>query len=247
MARVRIAIPEPTSHDPEYNQRSLPQYVAAIEAAGGEAVPIALDTPLDAISKMAKGCDGILLPGSPADIDPLRYRQDRVLACAEKDGAREAADDLLLREAIAAGKPLLGICFGLQSLNVWRGGSLIQDLPQGVNHVDHSPGSHVLDAHRVEISCGTRLAQLFSPEEAVNSSHHQAVGEPGQDLKVSARSQEDQVVEALEGTDPDTFLLGVQWHPERSYSKSATSRAIFASFLEAAGRWRVGRPSASQE
>ena len=238
MARVRIAIPEPTSNDPEYNRRSFPQYVAAIEAAGGEAVPIPLGLGLKAIAERAAGCSGVLLPGSPADVDPHRYSQDPLPACAARDEAREAADDLLLSEAAELGKPLFGICFGMQSLNVWRGGSLVQDLPHGQAFVDHQPGREVLDAHRVVVFPDTRLSSLLSPEESVNSSHHQAVAEPGRDLKVAARSQGDQVVEAIEGEDPAIFLVGVQWHPERSYLQSAASRALFASFLHAAEQWQ---------
>ena len=125
----RIAIPEPTSTDTAYNERSLPQYIRAVEAAGGTAIPISLhESPASQASKLAS-CSAVLLPGSPADIDPTRYGQEPLKACAAKDAAREAADNVLLRDAFAQDKPILGICYGLQSLNVWRRGSLIQDLP----------------------------------------------------------------------------------------------------------------------
>src|SRR5271168_2239672 len=125
----RIAIPEPTSTDEAYNRRSLPQYVRAVETAGGKAVPIPLHASAAAQSEMLASCSAILLPGSPADVDPARYGQQPIEACAAKDAARETADDLLLHDAFEQGKPVLGICYGLQSLNVWRKGSLIQDLP----------------------------------------------------------------------------------------------------------------------
>jgi len=249
--RPRIAVPEPTAHDPKYNQRSLPQYLRAIEAAGGTGVPIDLLQPLEAQAALVASCAGILLPGSPADVDPRRYGQEPVEACAAKDAAREAADDLLLCHAFEHGKPLLGICFGLQSLNVWRHGSLIQDLPKADDGrpgvVNHEPGRDVQEAHRVVVSTASRLSKILASDPAlgtdpltlfVNSSHHQAIDHPGEGLSVAARSPDDGVIEALETTAPDRFVLAVQWHPERSYEHSAASRALFSSFLSAARTWQ---------
>src|SRR3984885_15075103 len=185
----RIAIPEPTSNDAAYNQRSLPQYVRAVEAAGGIAVPISLAEPPAFQEEILASCSAILLPGSPADVDPARYGQEAIKECAPRDPAREATDDLLLRGAFAQAKPVLGICYGLQSLNVWRRGSLIQDLPRVPEAlspgqgpiVNHEPGREVQNAHPVVVTPGSRLANL-APGEAqqelrisVNSSHHQAV------------------------------------------------------------------------
>jgi putative glutamine amidotransferase len=248
----RIAIPEPTSTDTAYNQRSLPQYIRAVEAAGGIAVPISLhESPASLASQLAS-CSAILLPGSPADIDPARYGQEAVKACSAKDAAREAADDALLRDAFAQAKPILGICYGLQSLNVWRRGSLIQDLPHAASEntapctgstVNHEPGREVQNAHPVLVMPGSRLSGL-SPSAgecelklSVNSSHHQAVDRPGEQLLVAAISPVDGVIEALEGADAQQFVVAVQWHPERSYESSDASRALFAAFLEAARSW----------
>jgi putative glutamine amidotransferase len=191
-------------------------------------------------------CSGVLLPGSPADVDPARYGQERIEECAAKDDAREAVDDLLLQGAFDEGKPILGICYGLQSLNVWRQGTLLQDLPHadasipGV--VNHQPGREVQKAHPIQVTAGTRLSRLVNGLEEstgsfVNSSHHQAVGSPGQELMIAAVSPVDGVIEALEGADPGQFVVAVQWHPERSYDVSAASRALFAAFLDAAREW----------
>src|ERR1700734_2720471 len=161
----RIAIPEPTSTDAAYNQRSLPQYIRAVEAAGGVAVPIPLhESPASQASILAS-CSAILLPGSPADVDPARYGQQAAPATAAKDVSREAADNLLLQAAFALAKPVLGICYGLQSLNVWRRGSLIQDLPHPLEAtpggdasiVNHEPGREVQNAHPVLVTRGSRL------------------------------------------------------------------------------------------
>jgi putative glutamine amidotransferase len=241
----RIAIPQPTSTDADYNNRSLPQYVQAIEAAGGIAIPIPLSEPASEQEALLASCSGILLPGSPADVDPERYGAERQKETAAKDILREATDDRLLRGAFADGKPIFGICFGLQSLNVFQGGTLIQHVPavQPANRaVNHEPGRTVDQAHPVRIAPETRLASIVhaSPgnDPFVNSSHHQAIGKPGESLKIAATSPEDGIIEALEGTQADPFVLAVQWHPERTYTTSAESRALFASFLEAARNWK---------
>jgi putative glutamine amidotransferase len=241
----RIAIPEPTSTDEAYNQRSLPQYIRAVEAAGGTAVPIPLHESPASQAGILASCSAILLPGSPADVDPARYGQKAEKECAARDQAREAADDLLLHDAFAQAKPVLGICYGLQSLNVWRRGSLIQDLPhtQPGCTVDHQPGREVQKAHSVVVTPGSRLASLLGAVSEdgsgifVNSSHHQAIDRPGQELVVTAISPEDGVIEALESVEPAQFVVGVQWHPERTYESSVASRALFAAFLEAARSW----------
>jgi putative glutamine amidotransferase len=242
----RIAIPEPTSTDGAYNQRSLPQYIKAVEAAGGVPVPIPLRESSEAQTRLLATCSAILLPGSPADVDPARYGQPVAKECAPKDAAREAVDNLLFADAFATGKPLLGICYGLQSLNVWRHGSLIQDLPHAEqlngNQVNHEPGRDIQDAHAVVFAGNSRLSHVLGLEREktslhVNSSHHQAVDRPGEGLAVVATSPVDGVIEAVEGTNPKQFLVAVQWHPERSYESSAASRALFAAFLDAARSW----------
>jgi len=251
---VRIAIPEPTSDDAEYNGRSLPQYVQALEAAGAEVVVVPLNEPQAKVAKMLAGVQGILLPGSHHDVDPQRYGEAAIPECAPADGARTAVDELLLQDAFNLKKPILAICAGTQTLNVWRNGSLIQDLRTDVNH---APGRGVVKAHPVEIAEGSRLARLLAssgePEAQVNSSHHQAVRVPGDNLRVSALSPADGVIEALELDAPEHFVVAVQWHPERTYGVSAFSRAIFAAFKDAADRWQpphveasAGRASAAE-
>ena len=244
-ARPRIAIPEPTSADEAYNQRSMPQYIRAVEAAGGTAVPIPLHESPASQTGILATCSAILLPGSPADVDPARYGQQVQKECAASDVAREAADEFLLQHAFVQAKPVLGICYGLQSLNVWKRGSLIQDLPcaQTAPTVNHQPGREVQKAHCVLVTPGSRLSTLLGevheegPGIFVNSSHHQAVDRPGQDLVVAAVCPEDGVIEALESAEPARFVVGVQWHPERTYDSSGASRALFAAFLEAARSW----------
>ncbi|MGP8185199.1 MAG: gamma-glutamyl-gamma-aminobutyrate hydrolase family protein [Terracidiphilus sp.] len=237
---VRIAIPVPTSRDPEYNQRSLPPYVDALKAAGAEAVVAPLAETRERVVELLAGVQGVLLPGSRYDIDPRRYGEARAPECAEDDPERTAADELLLEEAFGRRKPVLAICHGAQGLNVWRKGALIQDLKTAV---DHRPGRDVVEAHPVRIAEGSRLAALLPASTdgvvQVNSSHHQAIRSAGENLRVIAVSPGDGVVEAVELDSPEHFVVAVQWHPERTYAQSAFSRAIFSAFVDAAEAWRA--------
>ena len=110
----RIAIPVPHSDDREYAERALPQYEEAVRQAGGEPVRIELDQPPAHVRKEIERCDGVLLPGSGADVDPAKYSAARHEKTAAADATRESVDELLLQDAYAARKPILGICYGLQ-------------------------------------------------------------------------------------------------------------------------------------
>jgi putative glutamine amidotransferase len=236
---VHIAIPEPTSSDPAYNQRSLPPYLAALHSAGATPIIVPLHERQDRVARLLAGVQGILLPGSRYDVDPQRYGEDPIPECDMADPARTAVDELLLQDAFNLHKPILAICHGAQTLNVWRNGSLIQDLKTAVNH---RPGRDVAKAHPVRIAVGSRLARMVprgeDAEPYVNSSHHQAISLAGDNLLVSGISPEDGVIEAVELDSADQFVLAVQWHPERTYTGSAFSRAIFAGFVEAATVWQ---------
>jgi len=250
---VRIAIPEPTSSDAEYNQRALPQYVEALKAAGAEPVVVPLSETQERVAKLLASVQGVLLPGSKFDVDPERYGEAREPECAEDDPGRTAADELLLQDAFNLRKPILAICHGTQNLNVWRGGALVQDLKTAVNH---RPGREVVKAHPVQIREGSRLKEILpAPEEGdakeggveVNSSHHQAIRTPGDNLRVSAVSPGDGVIEAVELDSADHFVVGVQWHPERTYAQSGFSRAIFSAFVRAAAAWRAPEVEGSRK
>ena len=236
---VHIAIPEPTSSDSAYNQRSLPPYLAALHSAGVTPVLVPLHERQDRVARLLLGVQGILLPGSGFDVEPERYGETRIPECGEADPGRTAVDELLLQDAFSLQKPILAICHGAQTLNVWRNGTLVQDLKTQVNH---SPGRSVAEAHLVRITAGTRLARLLPGgtrlEAQVNSSHHQAVNVVGGNLVVSATSAEDGVIEAVELDSTAHFAVGVQWHPERTYTSSAFSRAIFSAFAQAATAWQ---------
>jgi putative glutamine amidotransferase len=253
----RIAIPQPRFHADEYNQRSLPQYVAALKSAGAEPVVIDLSSTNAEIARLATQCDGICLPGSGADVDPEKFgASSRHPQTAPADPARDNADELLLQDAYNMRKPILGICYGVQSLNVWRTGTLVQHIESklGINHeaARTVPRAHAINIVRDSWILGRIAApvcqlmnhghdemwnwkQLPSGEFRgwVNSSHHQAVEEPGDGLQVVARA-DDGVIEAVESTTRDHFVLGVQWHPERDCEQDELSKAIFRRFVTAA-------------
>jgi putative glutamine amidotransferase len=248
MTRPRIAIPIPTSFEGAYNQRTWPQYATAVERSGGSAVSVALDDQA-AAAEVAKSCQALLLPGSAADVDPARFGESRGPETADPDPKREAIDLLLLEAAGQEGKPVLTICFGTQMLNVWRGGSLIQHLP-GVPVLHPNRGA--VEAHAAEIAADSLLAgavglrldsQSSEIRIKVNSSHHQAIKTVGDRLRIVARSPEDGSIEAVERSAGEQFLLGVQWHPERTYEESRESKAIFDRFVAEAQDWG-SRPGA---
>jgi putative glutamine amidotransferase len=237
--KPKIAIPIPKSDDPDYTGRALPQYEKAIADAGGLPVRIPLDqSPTEAI-KLISQCDGVLLPGSGADVDPAKYGAERNPQTAPADRKRDAVDELLLQDVYNMKKPVLAICYGLQILNVYRHGTLVQHIPEFLptetkGLVDHAIGRKLEYAHQVTIDPQSKLAGIAGATEiAANSSHHQSAAEIGDGLRVVARCKEDGIIEALEGTSLEHYVLAVQWHPERTTS-DAPSRAIFSSLVEAA-------------
>ncbi|MGA9508514.1 MAG: gamma-glutamyl-gamma-aminobutyrate hydrolase family protein [Candidatus Sulfotelmatobacter sp.] len=263
----RIAIPLPHSSDPEYAERSIPQYENAVKIAGGEPVRIPLDRAPAELMKIIESCDGILLPGSKADVDAAKFGAPRSSHTTAADPRRDTIDELLLQDAYNLRKPILGICYGLQSLNVYRSGSLIQHIPDFLPEdlraqVNHEAGKNVAVAHQVRIENDSRLAKILSAKKLkgyglspaensgksvgalapegdqfvipVNSSHHQSAAAIGNGLRVSAHCIDDGIVEALEGTAPDHFVIAVQWHPERSIDQDEPSRAIFRALVKAA-------------
>jgi putative glutamine amidotransferase len=230
----------PHSGDRDYAERAVPQYEEAVRMAGGEPIRIALDQTPAQIMKQIERCDAVLLPGSRADVDPQKYGAERHEKTAPPDPKRDTVDELLLQDAYNMRKPVLAICYGLQTLNVYRSGSLLQHIESTINH---SAGRAIANAHPVDIEPGSQLATIVGADRKrltipVNSSHHQSADVVGDGLRVVARSPLDGVIEALEGTLPGHFVLAVQWHPERSVNDSReladSAQAIFRAFIEAA-------------
>ena len=237
-----IAIPEPCSYDKEYSARAFMAYLKAIEVCGGQPARISLDSAPEEIARIVSSCSAVLLPGSKADIDPQKYGAQKHTATAPADPARDAADEILLQDAYSQRKPILGICYGLQALNVWRTGTLVQHLETPVQH----SGNKADVAHRAQISPQSALATILGDGPftlGVNSSHHQAAGKLGDGLQVAALCPEDGVVEAIEGIDAQHYVLAVQWHPEKNFDRDSASRKLFNSLIEAAKQWELAKSS----
>jgi putative glutamine amidotransferase len=211
MRKPRIAIPE--------IDQNVGNYVSAVHAAGMEAVVISVRTEqirnayqqeyLEYADFRPDSFDGLLIPGG-WDINPGRYGQ----AVQGSTGIRDDVDELqlsVLGEFLARQKPVLGICRGLQLINVGFGGTLIQHLPTSGRHVHPEWKEDRLHGSRTRE--GSWLEALYGTAYTVNSSHHQAVDRPGEGLVIDSWCGEDQVVEALHHKDLPVY--GVQWHPER--------------------------------
>jgi putative glutamine amidotransferase len=179
------------------------------------------------------------LPGSKADVDPQKFNAAAHTKTAPADPPRDAADELLLQDAYNLRKPVFGICYGLQSLNVWRTGSLVQHIESNINH---SPGAKVEVAHKVAVAADSLFAKeiLHGKDAAgvpVNSSHHQSADVVGDGLRAVAHCAEDGVIEAIEGTVPGHYVLAVQWHPERTFESDQVSGNLFRAFVDSAREW----------
>ena len=226
---VTIAMPR-MSTDPELTTAQS-KYVESLARAGAEVHWVALSDP-DAAVAEALTCDGLLLPGG-GDMDPAFYGQERIPACGEPNLLRDAAEPKLLRAFLAADKPVLGICRGIQFLNVHLGGTLYQDLPAehptAANH--HQTPPYDVPVHSVTLTAGSPLWTLLGKDAlAVNSLHHQAIKTLAPGLAAMAVS-EDGLTEAV--CLPDKrFVWAVQWHPEFSFRVNEDSRKIFKAFIE---------------
>lgn len=239
MDSLKIAIPIPCSRDDGYNALVLGRFSECLRPHRAELIPIELGSE-DSALRVLTDCQAVILPGCPADINPARYGAQESPGLEAPDEPRDLTDEVLLRSVMKSGKPILGVCHGLQAVNVLCGGKLIQRLPS--QPVDHEGNENRGASHTVLVDRQTRTWKLFFPDEVggaevqVNSSHHQAVLTLGTALRVSARSP-DGVVEALEGVDEQHFLFAVQWHPESMPASSPARKGIFDG-LVAAARFR---------
>jgi putative glutamine amidotransferase len=208
-------------------------YSEAIAATGGMPVLIPLLENTRNIQPLVESLDGILLTGSHSDLDPALYDAPRSAACATPQPLRDRMDFFLLQTAVRHRIPVLAICYGFQSLNVFFGGSLIQDIP---THIDtpirhNCHGSEDLPNHEIVITHGSVLEQIAGKANTVvNSSHHQAIERLGQGLNVIARASDD-IIESVFYANQNHWILGVQWHPERSFTSDDFSRKLFENFI----------------
>lgn len=213
-------------------------YGEAVEGASGIPIHISLIPKPEYIAEVLADLDGILLPGSNTDIDPHYYGEEPHHQLGTVIPEKDETDMLVLAEAERLNLPFLGICFGMQALNVFRGGTLIQDiesqLPKSIKHEQGAPAHR--NSHSLKIAKGNILSELAAVKGAkgairVNSSHHQAVAKVGKNLKAIAWAK-DGVIEGIQDKRKNRFVLGVQWHPEISAGHDDISREIFELFID---------------
>jgi putative glutamine amidotransferase len=213
----------------------------AVEAAGGVPVHISLIPQRKYISAIMDSVDGVLLPGSDSDVDPLRYGAQPHPQLGVAVPIKDETDILVLEEIERRSLPLFAICFGMQILNVSRGGTLIQDITtQSPNAIKHEQGPpRDRPSHTITLDKKSLVAALAKDQTAVvNSHHHQAIEKLGEDLQATAWSS-DGLIEAVEDTRPDRFALGVQWHPELGWQKDELSQRLFSEFVRASAAHRA--------
>lgn len=226
--RVVIAMPR-MSTDPEPTVAQS-KYIESLARAGARMRWIELSDPEQAVQD-ALTCDGLLLPGG-GDMDPKFYGQARIPACGEPNLLRDAAEPLLLRAFLAADKPVLGICRGIQVMNAVLGGDLYQDI-KPFEHLPHN--DHWAKVHTVTVRRGTLLSRILGQDTVlVNSQHHQAVDRVAPGFTLAALS-EDGIVEAIEKPDA-RFCLGVQWHPEWLSDADPAMQGLFDAFVNACSK-----------
>ena len=244
--RVRVGVPYRTlKEELSGENRKHEYYCDSVRLAGGEPIPISLQLNDPELNRALDSLDAFVTTGSPVDVDPSRYGAARSEKCGPADPARERTDWAIYEHALASGKPVLAICYGAQSLNVFCGGSLIQDIagefPAALRHtvkptgeVAATPAGDPL--HEITIEPGTYFAEIAAASgiraaggaqtAQVNTSHHQSILAPGRGLRIAAKAP-DGIIEAAEwiglapesvsdsAKDPDPWIIAVQWHPER--------------------------------
>jgi putative glutamine amidotransferase len=242
---IRVGIPWRTTREQrEGNRKKLDYYFASVRNAGADPYDVRLDQDPAQLLAQLSDLDGFVLPGSPADVDPARYAPAKHPKTNEIDENRDRTDFAILDHAFETGKPVLAICFGCQSLNVHRKGTLIQDLPAelpgSIAHglTDLPSGASPTGVskgdleHSVLFLEGSLLARLNGATAGqINSSHHQAIDKPGHGLRVTARAG-DGIIEGVEWIGNSNWVVGVQWHPERM-PQDALSQKLFAEFVAA--------------
>jgi putative glutamine amidotransferase len=242
--RPRVGIPWRTIQEQRAGDRDkLDFYFQAVRKAGAEPLEVSLEQSPEQLAHQLHELDAFVLPGSPADVDPSRYGSSRHAKTKTLDPSRDTTDEAILAHALSASKPVLAICYGCQILNVHLKGSLIQDIPDARPDRPHAVPHGTTDLaagakggdqnHDAVLTTGSLLAKLAGSFTAhINSSHHQAIDQPGEKLRVTAQAP-DGIIEAVEWTGDSNWIVGVQWHPERMPDDPLAQR-LFQQFVAAA-------------
>ena len=237
--KPKIGIPWRTSEEEiAGNLPKMRSYIEAVERAGARAVLLSL-AHLATLEAEIQDLDGFVLPGSPSDVNPSEYGAANRGLSEPADLAREGTDRAILSHAFNVQKPVLAICYGCQLLNVYLGGTLIQDIhsekgtPLAHRRKDVSPELTEDPLHEVRFTPESQLAKMAEGTDAVvNSSHHQSIDKPGRQLRITGQAP-DGIVESVEWTGDANWVIGVQWHPERMQGDALAHR-LFSDLISAA-------------
>lgn len=207
------------------------EYVSAVEKVGGMPLMLPVSTDEDIVSTYADMCDGFIFSGGN-DINPLFYNEGPHPNLGVVNSDVDLYQITLMKKILERGKPMLLICRGMQLINIIKGGTIYQDLSdiggKVFKHEQFAPKYEPI--HRVKLVEGTKLYEMFGPSLNVNSYHHQCVKDPGEGLRVAART-EDGVIEAME-LENYGFCIGVQWHPEMLFMNAEAPKILFESLIE---------------
>ena len=224
------------SHNTETDDISLrPTYPRAIQAAGGLTILLPLEGTDEDLRQLALMCDGFLFSGGP-DLHPFLFGDETHSACGNVSPVRDSMEIHLLKSVMELKKPVLGICRGIQLLNVALGGTIYQDIPSQMERsfpLSHSqPFCYTVPSHHVDIKKGSLLSKASGGLEriSVNSQHHQAIRDAAPGL-IPVGWATDRVIEAVEKPDYP-FFLGVQWHPEYLWQSDPAAMGLFRLFVE---------------
>ena len=227
-------------------------YSEALQFFGGVPLHLGLIPKKEYISEALKLIDGILLPGSDTDVNPLIYNEEPHQKLKKVVKEKDETDLLVLEEAEKLNLPVLAICYGCQSLNVSRGGTLFQDIQTQIeNSLKHEQGVPLeRNSHSIKIKENSLLMGLITTSDCdssinknkiyVNSHHHQSIKAVGDNLEATAWAN-DSVVECIEDVRENRFVLGVQWHPELSWRTDKLSARIFEKFIEECKKVAAGK------
>jgi putative glutamine amidotransferase len=234
-----VGIPACTKHISGYVQHATPARYGAALIAASNALPILMPPEGEAMHALLDRLDGIMFNGSPSNIAPMRYGADFDATPDFHDAERDATTLPMIRAALDRGMPILGICRGMQELNVALGGTLFQEVHLQPGRMDHRAGEGELRfALKHEVALSGELARISGAEKIqVNSLHGQAIDQLAAGLAVEALAP-DGTIEAVRVEGAKSFALAVQWHPEWEVTHFPDRQRLFAAFGEACAAYR---------
>ena len=221
-----------------YENNSIPKafvnrsYVDSVIRASGVPFIIPITEDEEVIKRMLENVDGIIMTGG-VDVHPFRFGEEPIAKIGTISAERDEFDFKLMKYACEMNKPIFGICRGIQVINVYFGGTLIQDIPsqRNTNILHSQTAEYHVPTHKIQIVKDSIIYDMLGESSEVNSFHHQAIDKVSKDFKVTAAAK-DGIVEAIEYKKKDSFILGVQWHPELMSTKTIKMQNIFDMFVE---------------